>query len=384
MAEMIGLECPNSPFGRSTIKEVSDLCFRYGSRMSSIELLVEGYDRGTRMEAMSMDMQSEIIEIGLAADDGYFPGLFLTAASIAASARGESMLRFNIIDGGIEKNNLEALKDKIREVHPKSIVRVIAFKPLPIKARGPAMAYARLCFPDSIPDVEHLIYCDVDFYWTLDVAEVWARRSSDFAMQAVIDIESSRESEAKWLAERGIRVDVDRYFCSGFSLMNLRLFRTRDIVGKCLRFLERHLDVPLYDQTALNAILLLEDKGVGELPRSWEKYAIEVMDADFAAPMALHFVSICPWKKRYAITDIVDYWHRLYAEYRGLKRPGEIWYSRSRYIVGRLIFIFFSSIWPARKLILLYIDVKYGRKAQQYAAQTIRRIKCPKTACQGC
>ncbi len=118
------------------------------------------------------------VDIALAADAGYYCGLFVAACSIAKYADEAAILRFNILDGGISNEDWWLLLDKVMALHQKSefnriLVNDELFKDYPAW-HGNKMAYARLMLPDVLPDVDWCIYCDVDFLWMKDVAKLWA------------------------------------------------------------------------------------------------------------------------------------------------------------------------------------------------------------------
>lgn len=109
----------------------------------------------------------ETIEIALAANHAYFPGLLVTAVSMArATTRA---VRFWILDGGLAAHDRALLRDKVGNERGAALrfvpVGEEAFEGFPEWNGGNRLAYARLMLPELLKDVETVIYCDVDFLW---------------------------------------------------------------------------------------------------------------------------------------------------------------------------------------------------------------------------
>ena len=132
----------------------------------------------------------ETIDIALASDAAYFPGLLVTAASLARAASRSARLRFNVLDGGIGEENLCFLRERLSLEHPHAELRTFPvddarFKSLRAWNGSGRMAYARLLIPGLLPESEFAIYCDVDFLWMTDVAELWKLRDGSVSCRRV-------------------------------------------------------------------------------------------------------------------------------------------------------------------------------------------------------
>ena len=275
---------------------------------------------------------TEPIEIALAADANYGMGLLVTACSIARRAEKSASIRFTILDGGLQQTDWDFLCRKIHELHPNSII-----SRLPVDMRrftslrswhgGGRMTYARLLLPELLPDTRHVIYCDVDFLWLVDVAGLWALRHDDVVCLGVPDgTEVVIERECKWFEAHGFPFDGTRYFCAGMCLLNLELCRQMDIAGKCLSFLSRWPDAQFPDQTALNAVLGERPSRSGVtnlvlLPEKWNRLSRVVTAADLKDGCAIHYAGDTPWKRAgwYApLSDVVMLWYREYGRILGI------------------------------------------------------------------
>ena len=98
------------------------------------------------------------------------------------------------------------------------------------KWNGNRMAYARLLLPEALPDVDYVIYCDVDFLWLRDVAELWKCRDSQYVLQSVKDMDDTVQKEECWFRKNGLPFNSEKYVCCGLSI------RRRTIVTVTERF----------------------------------------------------------------------------------------------------------------------------------------------------
>ena len=272
------------------------------------------------------------IEIALAADANYRMGLLVTVCSLARHADSDAAIRFSVIDGGLQQEDWDFLCRKALELHPKSMFnrltvdmqRFAAFKTWNGDGR---MTYARLLLPELMPGTRHVIYCDADFLWLADVAELWTLRRADVVCLGVPDgTEVVIERERKWFAAHGFPFDGMRYFCAGMCLLNLDLCRQMDVAGKCISFLSRWPDAQFPDQTALNAVLGERPSISGVtnlvlLPEKWHRLSRVVTAADLKDGCAIHYAGDAPWQRAgwYApLSDVVMLWYREYGRILGI------------------------------------------------------------------
>ena len=279
------------------------------------------------------------IDIALAADAGYFCGLFVTACSIAKYASEDVVLRFNILDGGIRDEDFALLEKVVGKYHEKSEFRRFAITGEMFKDcllwHGNHMTYARLLLPDLLDDVDYCVYCDVDFLWMRDISELWAERREDVALISTWDgAKSTWDVDGGWLREHGFDFSPDDYFCAGLTFFNLKYFREHALHKQCFEFLK--LKPPFNDQT----VLYIATKGKTKLVSlCWQRIHQYITSNMIAEGAVIHYAGAIPWKAPKGavalLRDLDLLWHRMNAEARGIS----VWRSLRTYMsAGSIIY----------------------------------------------
>lgn len=266
-------------------------------------------------------------------------------------ASRKERLCFHILDGGISDESFGELEKLLLQL--RSDFKIVRYRLSGCAQRdfqdayGKRMAYKRLLLPDLLKDLDFVLYCDVDFMWLGDVAELWKQRDENVLLKATHDLAPETISrEQRWFSVHGIPFDNERYFCSGLLLMNLKLFRTGDVAAKVYAFLDKHPDVNLADQSALNAVL---SEQVGFLPQKWQVFSRDVTSHQIATgDVAVHYAGEVPWRRRSKIdmlTDTVLVWHRFNAKLRGISlwRSLRLYFGAYEIFGRRLMFRFAVS-----------------------------------------
>lgn len=193
------------------------------------------------------------------------PGLEVTRATMLASCPEPGRLVFHVFD----EQSLANLPNFQTSKHPS----------LPLW-NGSLMPYLRLWLPLLLPDIDWVIYSDVDTIWNRDVCELWesvvregengetVRSSSSRpshpltslpAIAWVRDMASMRFDANEWIAKvaagEGIAFDWARYACSGICVMNLKKLRETNFTQRVFDLYAKY-GVPKYpDQDVLNVLL---------------------------------------------------------------------------------------------------------------------------------
>ena len=300
-----------------------------------------------------------MIDIALASDANYACGLLVTAVSMARSASPDAVLRFNVMDGGIPDDMWDDFTFQVRKFHSASEFRRFrvddtCFNAYPSWSGTGRMTYARFLLPQLLSDIDYVIYCDVDFLWLADVAELWkVRRPNVLAFSTREGKDPTRRIEEPWFAKQGLPYSFDTYICAGLILFNLALCRRLRVIDQARAFLDSHSDVQVADQSALNAVLggstLAEGvTNVSFLPARWQVFSGDVTNEFLAEGCVIHYAGAAPWRfahRRVLLSDALLIWHRLNAEIRHCS----VWQSlRSflplgRIVLRRLLFLLFAT-----------------------------------------
>lgn len=258
------------------------------------------------------------IHIALASDNNYFEGLLTTAWSIACHCSRAKAIVFHILDGGISNENWTFLSERISEFGCRidrltvdQDERFNGFK----SHHGGRMTYARLLLPELLPNVNQVIYSDVDILWLADVSELWGSLHQDAVLHYVKDTVFPRtEAETKWLNKNNLAIQ-DR-FCAGMIVMNLKKFRDEDLHSKMMEMLlKHHGHIPDNDETVLN-VFMYGRKDTVQLQRRWQCISRGIDDFDNRG-FVLHFADDAPWRSLHTIhhmlTDQILLWHKYHA-----------------------------------------------------------------------
>lgn len=242
-------------------------------------------------------------------------------------------------------------KQCILRDHPKSLFRVIQLNKEIFNGvalyNGSVMTYARLLLPRLLPDCEFVVYCDVDFLWRADIAELWRLRDASFVVQSTPDEFICRVGssiEDRWGVKYGYTFDRSHYFCAGLCLFNLEKLRL-GIADRLIKIMHECPNAPMADQTIMNAVL---DKGdIGLLPPRWQRLVFEISSWKVREPVALHYASVIPWRAENArlMSAAVLAWFREYSRIRGISTMSAIGEVHNKFLamLSRLTFLFATS-----------------------------------------
>lgn len=309
------------------------------------------------------------IHVALASDDNYFVGLLTTIWSIARNCSRPQDLVFHILDGGISKANWEFL---VKIFEPKRCT----ITNLPVNQKesfdgfkafhgSGTMTYARLLLPDILPEIDQVVYSDVDILWLVDIAEMWDKLNPHVIMH--ITPFGTPTEEQVWFTSHGYDFRKDPSFCAGMIVMNLKKFREEGLHYKMMETIRQNNgDLPLCDQTAMN-IHMFGRKDKQYLDRRWQRPSggtLPLPEEGFV----LHFCGDTPWKSvtktHHMITNQHLLWHRYHAE----AHKTTVWQSLRignrtiDILVGRLLYLLATKFTLAKSFLHLVMILK-GKKS---------------------
>lgn len=187
------------------------------------------------------------VHVVLAADANYAPGLEVTKKSMLRSCATPERLVFHVFD----------------ETALRNLAGVEVFD----RFHTSRMTYLRLFLPELLPEVDWVVYSDVDTIWNRDVCELAGLFDASVSIQWVRDLKSTVRDVRPWFRKSGLAVDESRYGCAGICLMNLRKMRQTHLSARAIDLVRRFGTPLLADQDLLNVIY---NRDCGFLPRYWD------------------------------------------------------------------------------------------------------------------
>lgn len=297
-------------------------------------------------------MNENLIHVALASDNNYFEGLLVTAWSIATSCSRAPSLVFHILDGGITDANWELLQSKLAAAECQ-IDRIIinqseALKNYPDYRGRSKMTFARLYLPALLPQVNHIIYVDVDILWLANIASLWDLKDDENIMTVVTEhahFDFMNKEEIKWFSDNDIPYEPERYFCTGMAVFNLEKMRAEHLTTRAIElFRENNFQLPTVDQTALNA-LLMSRADVKHIDHCWQITTGGMPPSIGADGAVIHYAGDTPWRpighSHRMLTDAILLWHKVHAHIRCISTWKSLRQCNTSFqiIFGRILYI---------------------------------------------
>ena len=195
------------------------------------------------------------MNIAFSSDDHYAPYLSVSILSILKNNL-ESEICFYILDFGIKKNNKKII-ESIAHKYNKNIQFIPIKKdeftnfPITINYISPA-AYARLKIAEYIPNIDKLLYIDVDTLTNGSLKELWNTDISQHALAACKDFFIEID-QPKYKSKIGLENYC--YFNAGVILINMNRWRKLNVLNVSLEWLSKYKNIIEYqDQDILNGI----------------------------------------------------------------------------------------------------------------------------------
>ena len=237
-----------------------------------------------------------------------------------------------LIDNSIKEDS----KNKINQVIEKFGNKFIDYKYYNLEGhfKGasiehfPYSSYYRISLPSILPDLDKVIYTDIDVINLKDLSEMYSIEFKD-KMYFCGTLENIHLLDEL----KNLGIEANKYFSAGIMLINLKAIRNDGIEKKIRDFIPNHI-LPTADQTAINAVC---NNNIQILPY---KYAIFAKDSfeklvklneeqeimyrfnkseliqAFNEPTFFHYYDgHKPWKKNYLQFNRVYWW--FYAKMSG-------------------------------------------------------------------
>lgn len=257
------------------------------------------------------------IHIVMAADAGYQKGLEVAKASMIASCSEPERLEFHLYE-----------EDPVLS---KRILREFG------TYKGSPMTFLRLYLGELLPDVDWVIWSNVDTLWYRDVIELASLFDESKTIQWVKDADWAADELAEWCKANSVPMgsfDVARYACAGVCILNLRRWRESYVLERCAEFAAKYGCPRFMEQDMLNILLASES---GMLPSCWD---VLIPKPEDSFNCVLHIIDVGRCFKRPYHGKVVEYlWWEHEARMTEFRKPWSLPFFVRRWMV-RLILPF--------------------------------------------
>lgn len=200
-------------------------------------------------------MKKNLMNIVLAANDGYMEHLAVTLVSILVNANKSDSFKFYILSNDItERSKENLLRLKFFKNFEIEFLKIPEedFAMLPENFHLKKQAYYRLKIPKLISE-EKALYLDCDIIVRKSLAELYSKDISNVYAAVIEDIKFGKSTNNTEMLELH---NISNYFNSGVMLLNLDKLRQESVMESCLDFCIKNPEKLFYcDQDALNCVM---------------------------------------------------------------------------------------------------------------------------------
>lgn len=298
------------------------------------------------------------INICLACDDNYSRYAAVVITSALVNQTNDSRLSFYILDGGIEKENIDKILT-LKNIKDCDITFVKVdekefeiYKNLQTHQYITLPTYYRLKLASILPFVNRIIYMDCDVIVNSSLDELFNTDLENNIIAGVLDIRVKNKNHWK----------NEKYINAGMVLFDLEKFRKENIEDIFYEYTKNHLDeIKTGDQDIIN--FALKDR-IKIVPDTWNVQSSNFTNRSSYTnkPKIIHFVAKNkPWH-----FGSFSYHRNLYFKYLQLtpwslkEEELDYWYKKNqaasliKYLQYRPLFMFRPKFYQA----LFYTYIK--------------------------
>lgn len=304
-----------------------------------------------------MVQTTETIHLAFSVSGDYANHLGVTLYSIAKHHPNQS-LDVHILSEDISRDHKENL-EKLAASYPTLTLHLInvekySLNNIQLSDDGlPHSAYYRFLLPDLLPDIDKVIYLDVDILVKKSIVSLWQTDISKVSLGVIKEIDMYATSP-DYPASIGL-TDQHHYFNSGVLVMNLKKMRKEQSVFKLLETTKQYSSKLRYgDQDILNMVfkddILLCDYSYNFT--NWRLMYPEISDQE---PAIIHFSGskwTKPWMKK---EDTFDYLAPYLEDYQSYKIE------------------YLNILQPEAKTIELFLEVHQGHHVAECIESILRQ-----------
>lgn len=247
------------------------------------------------------------IPIFLASDENYAPFLCTTMYSILNNT--SSFIEFHILDGGIAEKSKNLIKQSLKKFNNYSTkyhdMSGYGLERFPNVRHYSLNTFSRYFIPELVPELDKVLYIDVDVVVNGDIAELYNIDLEDKALAAVPEnfyLKNGDYVKGNILPEFE---NTENYFNAGVMLLNIKKFVENDYSTQLINMTIKYFDkLACPDQDVFNILFehdhVLIDYKYNYMPDFYEAYknvTDNVENLDNSA-IVYHYTCGKPWKNK--------------------------------------------------------------------------------------
>lgn len=218
--------------------------------------------------------KSSTIHVACSTDDNYAVLCGVMLYSLLANSNDNKRMHIHILVSLLSKENRQKFSTQVEKFGAKLTFHAVndalleGCKYRTRKHQLSKAAYYRILLASLLPDIDKVVYLDCDMVVLRDITSLMEIDISQYAVAAVEDY------DLLWIPEHRQQLRFtasDRYFNSGFMLINLKYWREHDSEKQLLEFSKRERKVFFHDQDAMNTVF---KQSWLRLPPAWNHFNV--------------------------------------------------------------------------------------------------------------
>lgn len=187
-------------------------------------------------------MSSRTIHASSIADNRFFPGLAAAFASALISARPGQSFHFHILDGGIDRKSIHALRASLNRIAERDGKKALlechsipeeSLLSLP-KRRNSRMTFAKFVLPDLFNELDSIIHLDADVLYLRGLDEL-DQDDNAILLTGVQDYIGRLGNDCPWSHTLTSEEKNLPYINAGVMWMNLKAIRAENFILDAIR-----------------------------------------------------------------------------------------------------------------------------------------------------
>lgn len=225
------------------------------------------------------------VDIVFSVSNEYTPLFSVALKSIAFNSSKNNIYNIYVMHSNLVERNQELIKSECETYKNIKIIFINVEEYLPEEDRSSFFesgyvtkeTYYRFYIPQLFPNLEKVIYSDVDVVYNTDIANLYSMPIKNYLLAATPNISAiynyNRDADLpngqkyKFYFDNILNLkDVNGYIQAGISVFNLNEMRKFDFTRKCLEKLNEIKTPVFYDQDIINSVC---QQKIKLLPLKW-------------------------------------------------------------------------------------------------------------------